>query len=251
MSGRWFRLYAEVLHDPKVQLLPCEDFRSWINLLCLASENDGSLPSFQAIGFSLRMDENAVRTLIERLSNAGLIDRLNGGHNGVHYAPHAWDKRQYKSDTSTGRVKRFRERERNKPVTPPDTEADTEQIIEAKASSPAKPKAAPSEVFDQAWGSYPAKGRERSKSRAKTVPIWKEAARAAGGEDRLLAAVRRYVAEDQTHKGECGPPAFDRWLRDGRWEHWLGERVGSSYRPVISDTVLAARLALLKGEANA
>ena len=79
----------------------------------------------------------------------------------------------------------------------------------------------PDDGFEIAWKAYPALGRSRSKSQAKTKPIWREASKAAGGEDRLVAAVRRYVAEDTTHKGECGPPAFDRWLRDGRWEHWL------------------------------
>ncbi|ALJ08245.1 hypothetical protein JL11_07750 [Brevundimonas sp. DS20] len=54
------------------------------------------------------------------------------------------------------------------------------------------------------------------------------AARSAGGEDRLLAALRRYLAEDTTHKGECGPPGFHKWLTDGRWEHWLFDGVGNS-----------------------
>lgn len=77
------------------------------------------------------------------------------------------------------------------------------------------------EDFTRAWKTFPPLGRQRSKSQAKTLPIWREAAKAAGGGDRLANAVSRYVREDQTHKGDCGPPAFDRWLRDGRWEHWL------------------------------
>jgi hypothetical protein len=48
----------------------------------------------------------------------------------MHYAIHAWDKRQYKSDTSTERVKRFRERSSNATETvnetPPDTETETD-----------------------------------------------------------------------------------------------------------------------------
>lgn len=98
---------------------------------------------------------------------------------------------------------------------------------EANASTPTQDADAsyvrpvPDDAFTLAWKAYPALGRSRSKSQAKTKPIWRAAANSAGGDDRLLAAVRRYVAEDTTHKGECGPPAFDRWLRDGRWEHWL------------------------------
>lgn len=95
---------------------------------------------------------------------------------------------------------------------------------EANASF-VRPK--PDDVFDLAWKAYPSLGRSRSKSQAKTKPVWREASKAAGGDDRLLAAVRRYVTEDTTHKGECGAPAFDRWLRDGRWEHWLPGGTGA------------------------
>jgi len=130
MSMQWFRFYHEVLDDPKVQNLPPEDFKFWVNLLCLACRRNGKIPNLNDIAFGLRMELNACRTVVERLSNAGLIDTLNGGANGYHYAVHSWDKRQYKSDTSTTRVKRFRERFRNVDVTasetPPDT--DTEQI---------------------------------------------------------------------------------------------------------------------------
>lgn len=83
---------------------------------------------------------------------------------------------------------------------------------------PPQPVAKP---FDEAWSAYPALGRERSNNRAKTLPFWRTAAKAAGGEDRLLAAVRRYVRLDKTYRGDAGPPGFHKWLKDGRWEHWL------------------------------
>jgi hypothetical protein len=47
-------------------------------------------------------------------------------------SPHNWDKRQYKSDVSTERVKRFRNGKRNVSETPPETEADTENRTERK-----------------------------------------------------------------------------------------------------------------------
>ena len=125
--SRWFRLYAEVLNDPKVQKLAPEDFRSWVNLLCLACENDGKIPSVSDVSFALRMSEDGVLTLLERLSSGTLIDRMSGGPDGWHYAPHCWAKRQYKSDTSTERVKRFRERSATVSETPPEADTDTEQ----------------------------------------------------------------------------------------------------------------------------
>ena len=152
--SRWFRLYAEVVNDPKVQRLPCEDFRAWINLLCLAAENDGRLPSIDDIAFALRMGADGALTVVERLSNAGLIDRLNGGPNGYHYAPHGWAKRQYKSDTSTERVKRFRQRSETVSETPPETEADTD--TESKRVTNVT-LVRPPDLFAEFWSRWPVK----------------------------------------------------------------------------------------------
>ena len=128
--SRWFRMYDELLNDPKVQKLSGDDFKAWVNLLCVASQNGGKLPAAQDIAFALRETVNAIETLLERLLNAGLIDVRNGGANGKHYAPHRWDERQYKSDTSTGRVKRFRQRSKSVSETPPETDTETEETVD-------------------------------------------------------------------------------------------------------------------------
>lgn len=144
--SRWFRFYAEALDDPKVQKLDGDTFKAWVNLLCLTTKNGGVLPAIDDIAFALRIDANGARTLVERLLNATLIDKLNGGMNGCRYAPHGWHKRQYKSDTSTERVKRFRERSKPTEETAPDTESETEDS-EANASGGAPPDPV-KELFD-------------------------------------------------------------------------------------------------------
>ena len=144
VMSRWFRLYDEMLDDPKAQRLPPQDFKVWINLLCLASRNDGKLPCVSDIAFALRITENDAVTMVERLCIAGLIDKRNGGPDGFRYAPHGWDKRQYKSDNSADRVKKHREKRNdecnvscNVTETPPetDTEADTETEISMSETS--------------------------------------------------------------------------------------------------------------------
>lgn len=121
----WFRFYIEALDDPKVQKLPAEHFRIWVNLLCVAKKNDGKLPPESDCAFMLRMDNAAFHETFASLINAGLIDEQVG--RDKHNEPHNWSKRQYKSDSSTERVKRFRKRAGNAVVTPPETETETEE----------------------------------------------------------------------------------------------------------------------------
>jgi hypothetical protein len=123
--SRWFRFYDEAMNDPKVQRLPDELFKFWVNVLCMASKCNGRVP-IKDVSFHLRMEERDVSFNVEFLKNRGLIVIKDD-----HISPHNWLKRQYKSDSSTDRVKRFRKRARNVTstvtVTPPETETETEQ----------------------------------------------------------------------------------------------------------------------------
>src|SRR5262245_33674221 len=96
--ARWFRFYDEAVNDPKVQRLPGELFKSWVNLLCLASQNDGILPAIEDISFALRLSLPKVERLLEDLCQRELID--DGGGTGA-LRPHNWNGRQYQSDCST------------------------------------------------------------------------------------------------------------------------------------------------------
>lgn len=136
--SRWFRMYDELLDDPKVQRLASEDFRAWVNLLCLASRCGGKIPTVSETAFALRTDDSGALAVLERLSSAGLIDRVAGGGDGWHYAPHGWAKRQFKSDTSTSRVKRFRQRSETATVTAPETDTETEVLLSKDNSDPEK-----------------------------------------------------------------------------------------------------------------
>lgn len=126
--SRWFRYYDGALDDPKVQSLPADMFKMWVNLLCIASRHDGKLP-VSDLPFMLRTDEKRVAVALKELTSRGLIDDDGNGPE-----PHNWSGRQHKSDVSNERVKRHRERSRNGDgnvtatvtVTPPDTDTDTD-----------------------------------------------------------------------------------------------------------------------------
>jgi uncharacterized protein YdaU (DUF1376 family) len=104
------------------------------------------------------------------------------------------------------------------------------------------------DTFAAAWEAYPRLGRERSCSRVKLWPLWRDAAQQAGGPEKLLAAVKRYVAEDKTHKGDCGAPAFDRWLKSGRWEHFLAGEASPRIVTVFPDPEIRNAVISAKGE---
>ena len=123
---RWFRVYDDLVDDPKVQRLDAALFKALINLWCLASANDGVFPSIDEIAFKLRMKREKAQRVLTDLRAAGLIDDDERGAR-----PHNWDERQFKSDGSTPRVKRFRERRRN--VSPAVSETGPESETEAEA----------------------------------------------------------------------------------------------------------------------
>jgi hypothetical protein len=139
MAGRWFRLYDDVINDPKVMRISIEMRWRWIELLCCASKNDGKIPSQQDLAFMLRVKPQQTSVILTELVHAGLVDRKDGG-----YAPHNWDRRQWKSDvkdpTAAERKRRQRQRERDisvtsrrddrdgaVPVSRPDTEQSQKQ----------------------------------------------------------------------------------------------------------------------------
>ena len=78
------------------------------------------------------------------------------------------------------------------------------------------------DYFDQAWGMWPEKGRRRSR-KTHALGEWTKVASKIGGE-RLLDAVNRYVLSDDATKADGEyVPAFDRWIKLGKWEVWLEE----------------------------
>lgn len=120
MSGRWFRFYSAAMRDPKVAKLTDKQFRLWMHLLAVASENDGHIPMLDDLKYLLNRRLDHLSTGVKELISMGLIDCIADG-----YEPHNWNKFQYKSDTSKERVAKHRAK-RNVTVTPPDTETDTD-----------------------------------------------------------------------------------------------------------------------------
>jgi hypothetical protein len=108
------------------------------------------------------------------------------------------------------------------------TGSDRTPTPDAAASCP--------QAFEAVWRLYPhVRGRS---SKPKSLAQWRRLPAAA--REALPAAVARYAREGREPRAECGAPAMDRWLRDGRHLDWLqAERPSDA--PVTPE-VAAARL---------
>src|SRR5687768_3126602 len=107
---KWFRLYHDLVDDPKVQKLPGDTFKFWINLLCLASRSpERGLVHLNAgdLAFSLRMDDDTVSAMLDDLVKRELLHQAEDT-----LEIHNWEGRQYDSDSSADRVRKHREQKK-------------------------------------------------------------------------------------------------------------------------------------------
>lgn len=137
----WFRIHNSIVDNPKIQRLPDNLVRPWLNLVAIANANGGTLPSLVDVAFRMRMSETKCEALIETFLKRVLFDQTDAG-----IAPHDWNDWQYQSDVSTERVTQFRKRRRNVSVTSDETDqrqsrAETEKTsTEVLARKPRKQK---------------------------------------------------------------------------------------------------------------
>ncbi|MGY3609912.1 MULTISPECIES: hypothetical protein [unclassified Bradyrhizobium] len=104
----WWRAYDDAIDHPKLLRLSDSEFRAWFTLQCIASANGGVLPPTDDIALRLREKPAKVALWLAVLVKAKLVDNVDGV-----FRPHNWDGRQFQSDSSTPRVKRFRDKQRN------------------------------------------------------------------------------------------------------------------------------------------
>ena len=211
---RWFRFYGDAINNPKVLRLSDAMFRAWVTLLCIASQYEGILPAAADIALILRMKVHKVAEWLTVLTTAGLLDCLEDGT----FRPHNWNERQFQSDVSSERVKRFRERKRNVSSTVSETPPDTEQkqITETEQKTISRAEALeddwPDDFGDVFWQAYPRKTekleamKRLSKVRKSGLVTFTE----------LLAGVHRYAKAVSTND-----PQFTKhpsvWLNKGCW----------------------------------
>jgi len=97
----WFRLYHEFSTDPKVQSMSEAMQRRLIMLMCLRCSNTLETLQERDICFAMRIDETQLSETKSLFMQKNFIDE--------HWSILQWDKRQKPSDSSTERVRRYRD----------------------------------------------------------------------------------------------------------------------------------------------
>lgn len=216
MANPWFRLYAEFATDPKVQMMPEVMQRRYVMLMCMQCGN--VIETFHeterdsTIAFHLRITETEWQATKSLFIAKGFVndkcELLN------------WSKRQFDSDSSTARVRAYREKKKaeqqegetdvkrfsNAPDTDTDTDtesknkpigasaSDTPNDSDPDCADPEKPKAKKPEYpdwFENLWQHYPLRSGGNDKRKA----FHAANARIKSGKDPdyLIASVHRYA----------------------------------------------------------
>lgn len=125
-TNPWFRMYFEFAFDPKVQSMDETSQRRFVIVLCLKCNGDIEKLTDDEIAFVMRITPEELAKTKQLFIDKGFIDDK--------WTVLHWDKRQYKSDSSKERTRKWRKKQKenvtetspkqrkNKVVTPPDTD---------------------------------------------------------------------------------------------------------------------------------
>ena len=166
MPNPWFRFYSESLRDRKLERVARVTGQPkalligvWVTLLSLA--NDSPIPGALLLteDIALGLEDFALETGIEPDLLILIIDRflvlqMLTLESGVYLVTN-WDKRQFKSDSSVERVRRYRERkaatqdgDAHDDVTLPDRYSNAPETEQNRTDTEAEQKEIPSTSAD-------------------------------------------------------------------------------------------------------
>lgn len=134
MNYPWFRAYTDLVDNYKLRLLAFEDRWHYVAILCCKGAGllDGKRPDFvrRVVAIKLGLAQAELDEVVRRLSDVNLIDAKT-------MQPVGWNERQFESDNSTDRVRKYRKNKKSGNVSEtsqkrfgngPYTDTDTEEI---------------------------------------------------------------------------------------------------------------------------
>lgn len=215
MAHTWFRFYNEVVDDPKVQRLTPPIFKTWVNFMCIASKHGGVLPEIEDVAYRLHVTKTRAESLQNELIKANLFEWQDG-----RCVPHNWTGRQFQSDVSTDRVKRFRNGKRNVSETPDETDQIQNRAETETEQKPLKPLAGPkySAEFEEFWAKSTKRG-----SKAEAYKVWRILKPDAALQAEINAGMQAWMGSDQW-QDENMQTHINRWLKRRGWEEIVPKR---------------------------
>jgi hypothetical protein len=127
----WFRMYAEYATDPKVQSMDETLQRRFTMFLCLHCNGEYDRLSDDELACALRISTDELSRTREVFRSKGFLGEDDEIRN--------WNKRQYKSDDVSIRVKKHREKKKkrtcNVTVSPSESDSDTDSEKNKKTPS--------------------------------------------------------------------------------------------------------------------
>lgn len=249
----WFKIHDDALDDPRLQRLAPATFRTWFNLLCVASRNGGRLPDIAELAWLLRCGKNPLARRLDELRSAGLIEERDGA-----LRPVKWERRQTLREageeplSGSERTRRWRDR-RDPAVTQRDEETshgdarltgDREQDQDQESFS--APAAGASDRFQEFWSAFPKRGAGDDAEAPARAAFGKAlakgadagtiiaaakayAAAVAGRERRFVASAARWLSEERYHATPAATPPAEPpgvWVKQGsaEWLAWTAYR---------------------------
>ena len=210
----WFRMYGEMMDDPKIGTLDDAAFRTWVELLCTACKaEDGGNTHLTENDIDWAFRRNARETL-QKLLQRDLVTVTETGEIVIT----SWEKRQKKSDSSTDRVRAHRQKAKQDKDLQQDSQDETLQKrkgngLEKRREEKNKDTSLDA-MFDEFWTAYPKKV-----SKAAALKAYRKIKPSESLQAEILAAVSRAKTSVDWSKddGQFIPyPAS--WLNARRWE---------------------------------
>lgn len=205
----WFRAYTDMVDDEKLRLLAFEDRWHFVALLCckgagLLDAGDSAPLLRRKLAVKLGLASRELEEVARRLAEVDLIDFET-------FQPLAWEQRQFQSDSSTARVKAYRERMKrscNVSETAQDTDTDTESEAKKKQKPSAQPAAT---RFDDWWAAYPKKVGKKP-----ALQKWRSRGLDAVADALIADVLHRAANDDGWLRGYVPDPLT--YLNQDRWE---------------------------------
>jgi hypothetical protein len=228
---KWFRLWTDIVNDPKMRKITDSQFRTLIYLMCLASEEDseGTI-NFSAsdISWRIRRTETQVKSTLKSLSGLEILGPLDKSIVFLN-----WNKRQPISDNDAENKRKQREKTKNvlgqnkdtsldsPPLEQNRTDTDTEQIQNRTDNKKllSEAKNASLMLFEIFWRAYPKRIGKGAAERS-----WNKI----NPDDNLLQVMLGSIAnaeESEQWQKENGQfiPNPATWLNQKRWQDEIKE----------------------------